>query len=123
VALQLDTGRFTLGGAGHPPAAKFWSGAGKWQVLNAENGPALGVTNGASFPRSDGRLLSGDALLLYTDGVIETRTRDLTVGIDRMLGAAERLVSRGFTGGASRICAASLAGRTDDRAVVLIWRS
>jgi len=45
------------------------------------------------------------------------------VGIDRMLGAAERLVPQGFVGGASRICAASLAGQTDDRAVVLIWRS
>jgi serine phosphatase RsbU (regulator of sigma subunit) len=62
-------------------------------------------------------------LLLYTDGVIESRTRDLNIGIDRMLGAAERLVSYGFTGGASRICAAALAGETDDRAVVLIWHS
>jgi serine phosphatase RsbU (regulator of sigma subunit) len=76
-----------------------------------------------TFPRSSGRLRRGDALLLCTDGVIETRNRDLAVGIDRMLGAAERLVSKGFTGGASRICAASLAGQTDDRAVVLIWRS
>jgi len=32
-------------------------------------------------------------------------------------------VPEGFTGGASRICAAALAGRSDDRAVVLIWRS
>jgi hypothetical protein len=62
-------------------------------------------------------------LLLYTDGVIETRTRDLLVGTDRMLGAAERLMSGGFAGGASSICAAPLAGETDDRAVVLIWRS
>jgi hypothetical protein len=62
-------------------------------------------------------------LLLYTDGVIETRTRNLSMGTDRMLGAAERLMSAGFAGGASRICAAPLAGETDDRAVVLIWRS
>jgi len=123
VALELDTGRFSVGGAGHPPAVKFWAGAGRWRVLDAENGPVLGVIKGADFPRSYGRLLSGDALLLYTDGVIETRTRDLTVGTDRMLGAAERLVPQGFTGGAVRICAAALAGQTDDRAVVLIWRS
>jgi hypothetical protein len=123
VALELDTGRFSLGRAGHPPAVKFWAGSGQWQVLDAENGPLLGVTPDVGFPRSYGQLLRGDALLLYTDGVIETRTRDLTVGIDRMLGAAERLVPYGFTGGAARICAASLAGQTDDRAVVLIWRS
>lgn len=123
VALELDTGRFSVGGAGHPPAVKFWAGSGQWQVLNAQNGPLLGVLRGPDFPRSQGQLCRGDALLLYTDGVIETRNRDLTVGIDRMLGAAERLVPQGFSGGASRICAASLAGQTDDRAVVLIWRS
>lgn len=121
VALDLGTGRFTLGGAGHPPAAKFWAGSGRWQVLKSGNGPLLGVLEDVSFPRSQGQLLRGDALLLYTDGVIETRTRDLTVGIDRMLGAAERLVSHGFAGGAKRICAAALSGQTDDRAVVLIW--
>jgi hypothetical protein len=122
VALDLDTGRFSLGGAGHPPAVKFSAGSGLWQVLDdAESGPLLGVMDGGAFPRSHGRLRRGDALLLYTDGVIESRTRDLNIGIDRMLGAAERLVSYGFTGGASRICAAALAGETDDRAVVLIW--
>jgi hypothetical protein len=123
VALELDTGNFCLGGAGHPPAVKFWAGSGLWTVLDAENGPLLGVLEKPDFPRSYGHLGRGDALLLYTDGVIETRTRDLTTGIDRMLGAAERLVSNGFTGGAARICAAALAGETDDRAVLLIWRS
>ena len=122
VALDLDTGRFFLAGAGHPPAVKFWAGSGRWEVLDAPNGPLLGVIPQAAFPHSSGQLDRGDALLLYTDGVVETRTRDLTAGIDRMLGAAERLVSKGFTGGASRICAAALAGETDDRAVVLIWR-
>jgi len=123
VALDLDTGRFSLGGAGHPPAVKFSAGSGLWQVMDAVSGPLLGVLDGAAFPRLQGRLRRGDALLLYTDGVIETPTRDLNIGIDRMLGAAERVVSNGFTGGASMICAAALAGKTDDRAVVLIWRS
>lgn len=122
VALELDSGQFMLGGAGHPPAVKFSAGSGLWQVLDSGNGPLLGVLDGAIYPRSYGQLRRGDALLLYTDGVIETRTRDLTLGIDRMLGAAERLVSKGFTGGAARIGAAALAGETDDRAVVLIWR-
>ena len=124
VALDLDTGWFSLAAAGHPPAVKFSAGSGLWKVLDVvAGGPLLGVLDDAAFPRSHGRLRRGDALLLYTDGVIESRTRDLNLGIDRMLGAAERLVSQGFTGGASRICAAALAGKTDDRAVVLIWRS
>src|SRR5450759_811400 len=120
IALDLDTGRFRLSAAGHPPAVKFWAGSGLWQVPDTEHGPLLGGLNGARVPASSGELGRGDALRLYTDGVIETRTRDLQVGIDRMLGAAERLVTRGFSGGASRICAAALAGETDDRAVVLL---
>lgn len=122
VALELDTGQFCLGSAGHPPAVKFAAGSGRWQVLDAETGPLLGVVDDAEFPRVNGRLRRGDALLFCTDGVIETRTRDLDVGIDRMLGAAERLVPHGFSGGASRICAAPF-GVTDDRGVVLIWRT
>lgn len=123
VAFELDTGRFSVGGAGHPPAVKYWAGAGRWQVIDAANGPLLGVLPGGAFPRSYGQLLRGDALLLYTDGVIETRFRDLSVGMDRMLGEAERLTTQGFAGGAKRICAAALAGHSDDRAVVLIWRT
>jgi len=122
VALELDTGQFCLGSAGHPPAVKFAAGSGRWQVLDAETGPLLGVVDDAEFPRVNGRLRRGDALLFCTDGVIETRTRDLDVGIDRMLGAAERLVPHGFSGGASRICAAPF-GVTDDRGVILIWRT
>jgi hypothetical protein len=123
VALELETGQFCVGTAGHPPAVKFSAGSGRWHVLDDAGGPVLGILDGAGFPRSHGQLNRGDALLLYSDGVIETRTRDLSVGTDRMLGEAERLMQRGFGGGASRICAAPLAGETDDRAVVLIWRS
>jgi len=122
VALELDTGRFCLGAAGHPPAAKFSAGSGRWQLLDSDPGPLLGVVDDVAFPRVNGQLRSGDALLLCTDGVIETRTRDLNVGIDRMLGAAERLVPHGFSGGASRICAVPFS-QTDDRGVVLIWRT
>ena len=45
----------------------------------------------------------GDALLLYTDGMVETATRDIGLGIDRMLGQAERLLRGRFEGGAARL--------------------
>ena len=123
LALDLETGVFCIGSAGHPPSVKFSAGSGRWGLLDATGGPAARASWTAATTRArSGRLDRGDALLLYTDGVIETRTRDLHVGIDRMLGEAERLVSRGFAGGAARICATALAGETDDRAVVLIWR-
>jgi hypothetical protein len=120
--IDLSTGEFSLGSAGHPPAVRFSAGSGRWEVLEPNEGPALGVTEGPDFPRIRGRLGRGDALLLYTDGVIEVRNRDLRDGIDRMLGTAERMISKGFEGMAAKMCTAARAGETDDRAAVLVWR-
>jgi len=121
--IDLDTGEFSLGSAGHPPAVRFSAGSGRWEVLEGDEGPVLGVTEHLAFSRVRGVLGRGDALLLYTDGVIETRNRDLRDGIDRMLGTAERMISQGFEGMAAKMCAAARAGETDDRAAVLVWRS
>ncbi len=124
VHLDLDftTGRYRLAGAGHPPAAHFMAGSGRWTLTSGGDGPLLGVMDGVNYPGVVGTLGRGDALLLYTDGVVETPGRDLDVGIDRMLGQAERLVKDGFRGGARRIVEGARAGETDDRALVLIWR-
>lgn len=121
-AIDLATGEYSLGSAGHPPAVRFSAGSGRWEVLEGDEGPVLGVTGGLAFPRLRGQLGRGDALLLYTDGVIETRNRDLRDGIDRMLGTAERMIGKGFEGMAEKMCAAARAGETDDRAAVLVWR-
>ncbi len=122
VSIDLGSGDYSIGSAGHPPAVQFSNGSGRWEVQGEAAGPLLGVIEGASYIRSRRRLGRGDALVLYTDGVVESRARDLTVGVDRMLGAAERLVAGGFAGGAKRLCASARAGETDDRAVVMIWR-
>jgi hypothetical protein len=47
------------------------------------------------------------------------------VGIDRLLGAADRLVVAGFAGGASAVVRAMVEGTrtSDDCALVLIWRA
>lgn len=123
LAVDLTTGDFTVDTAGHPPAAHFQSGSGRWQVLSAESGPLLGVLPDARYVEQRGHLNFGDALLLYTDGVVEARTSDLSVGIDRMLGQADLMVTRGFRGGAQRLVDLARAGETDDRACVLVWRS
>lgn len=120
--IDLSTGEFSLGSAGHPPAVRFSAGSGRWEVLEGDEGPVLGVTDAYDFPRIRGRLGRGDALLLYTDGVIEVRNRDLRDGIDRMLGTAEQMIRQGFEGMAAKMCAAARAGETDDRAAVLVWR-
>ncbi|WP_152186017.1 PP2C family protein-serine/threonine phosphatase [Segeticoccus rhizosphaerae] len=121
-AVELDTGDYCIGSAGHPQAVRYHVGSGRWDVVDEGRGPVLGVMETSAFPRVMGRMERGDALLLYTDGVIERRDLDLSIGVDRMLGAAERQIARGFEGAAHRICATSAAGEDDDRAVIMIWR-
>ena len=68
--------------------------------------------------RAPASLRRGDALLLYTDGLVETPQRDIALGIDRLLGQAERLLRGGFDGGAARLVD-PLESTDDDRALVL----
>ncbi len=54
---------------------------------------------------------------------MEVSGRDLSVGIDRLLGQAERLVTKGFRDGARRLVDVVPLEENDDRALVLIWRT
>jgi len=122
VAIDLATGHYRLASAGHPPVAHYSGGSGRWRLVELE-GALLGLLPDATFGVAEGVLGAYDALLLYTDGLIEAPGRDLSVGIDRLLGAAERLVPRGFGGGARVIVDEVAPVATDDRAVVLLWRA
>ena len=120
LSLHLDTGRYDIRSAGHPPAAVRHAGSGRWEVIESE-GPILGLVEDATFACTSGQMRHGDALLLYTDGMVESRTRDIGLGIDRMLGQAERLLRGHFEGGAARLID-SLGSRNDDRALLLVHR-
>jgi hypothetical protein len=122
VAIDLETGDYLLDSAGHPPAAQFQSGQGVWTLSSAE-GSALGLFDEGSWPAVRGQLRRGDALLLFTDGLVEVPGRDLELGIDKLLGEANRLVISTFRGGAARLIDAVAPGATDDRALAMIWRS
>ncbi|HSF27307.1 MAG TPA: PP2C family protein-serine/threonine phosphatase [Actinomycetes bacterium] len=123
VVVDLASGEYVVRSAGHPPIAQFAAGSGRWRLRDAARGPALGVIPGATYLGETGRLGRGDALLLYTDGLVEVPGRDLSLGIDRLLGHAERLVTRGFRHGARTLIDSVASGRSDDRALVLIWRT
>jgi hypothetical protein len=122
VVIDLVTGEYVISVAGHPPAVHFTSGSGRWRVSEASEGPLLGIFPDAKFVSERGRLERGDALLMFTDGLIEKPGQDMSVGIDKLLGEAERLVTRGFRHGARKLIDRVAAAHNDDRAVVLIWR-
>jgi hypothetical protein len=125
--IDLASGEYTLYSAGHPPAARFDAGNGQWRTSRAR-GIVLGVVPDlASVPDvpEEGVLRRGDAIMLYTDGLVEAPGHDIDEGIQRLLGEAERLVVAGFKTGAGGLV--TTMQRTissgDDCALVLIWRS
>ena len=122
ITIDLDNGHYRLTSAGHPPAAHYAGGSGRWSLINQE-GMVLGLQPDVQFGVAEGHLARYDALLLYTDGLVEVPGRDLALGIDRMLGAAEGLIPRGFEGGAELIVDTVAPEATDDRAAVLLWRN
>jgi serine phosphatase RsbU (regulator of sigma subunit) len=122
LVIDLDTGAYEVRSAGHPPAVHFRAGSGRWGTLDATGG-LLGVFEKDEYQPAQGHLLPGDALLLYTDGLVETPNRDLADGIDKLQGEAERLVSQGFRDGARRLIDSVADSDQDDRALVLIWRT
>lgn len=120
LALSLETGEFEIRSAGHPPAVQMKAGSGRWAVHEAE-GPILGLMYDAEFTVVRGVLNHGDALLMFTDGLVETPTRDISLGIDKLLGQGERLLRSGFEKGAIRLINQS-ASVSDDRALFLLHR-
>lgn len=120
--VEQETGQFVVRSAGHLPPLHFHAGTGVWEVLEGRDDPALGLMVVPGFDAVGGRLVRGDALVLYTDGMVEARGRDLTYGIDRLTGLLARYSPRGYLGAASYLVDADLANVDDDRSVVVIWR-
>jgi hypothetical protein len=123
VHLRLDTrtGDYVLRSAGHPPAIQFLAGSGRWEVLEHAEGPILGLSAAATFRPQVGRLGRNDAFLLYTDGLVERPRRDIGLGIDRLLGEAERRLRVGFAGTA-QVLVDRLGASNDDCALVVLER-
>ncbi|MBW8804511.1 MAG: serine/threonine-protein phosphatase [Catenulisporales bacterium] len=122
LVVELETGHYRFHSAGHPPIARLTAKTGRWSTEEAE-GPLLGILDDARFPATEGYLDRGDALLLFTDGLVERPGRDLDEGLDRLLGAAETRLTAGFTGGADRLINEVAPNVKDDRALVVVWRT
>lgn len=118
--LCLNTGDFELRKAGHPPAVWLHAGSGRWSVLDSD-GPVLGLIPEATFEVVRGRLLPDDALVMYTDGLVETVSRDIGSGIDKLAGKGQLLFPSGYERGARKLID-QLASSNDDGALVLVHR-
>jgi hypothetical protein len=118
--LDLRTGDFELRKAGHPPAVWLHAGSGRWSILDSD-GPVLGLVADAGFEVVRGRLLPDDALLMYTDGIVETVSRDIGSGIDKLAGRAQLLFPSGYQRAAQKLIS-DLSTSNDDAALVMVHR-
>ncbi|GAA3489454.1 PP2C family protein-serine/threonine phosphatase [Streptomyces cremeus] len=121
LVLDLETGEYELLSAGHLPALQLHAGSGRWEEKSGE-GPLLGVYDGAEFDPGKGVLAPGDVLMLFTDGLVEAPGRDISEGVDRLTGEADRYVAAGFEGAAWHLIEAVAKDVNDDRALLLLCR-
>lgn len=75
--------------AGHPTPLLFRGGHGS--VLETPSGVVLGVQEEPYFAEQRVELRPGDVLVLFTDGLVERRGRDIDDAIEVLLGLAPRL--------------------------------
>ncbi len=119
--VDLADGSYQITSGGHPPALRLDLVSGEWLIDNAR-GTALGVMAEPELHVSHGRLFAGEALLFYTDGVVEDRSVHIDVGIAWLQRVAREAVGGGFGGAANRIIGQVESGH-DDRAVLILSRT
>jgi PAS domain S-box-containing protein len=97
--LDLSTGDLSYANAGHPPAL-LDNGDGQAEYLDSAPGTMLGASGGTRYPASHRHLAPGSRLLLYTDGLVEDRRRDIGEGFR----ALTRAMRQSRTQTAERTC-------------------
>lgn len=81
IMVDLLTGRYEILSAGHPPALHFSDYDEEWKTDSAR-GLALGIMDRPEFKVSRGVIAPGDSLMIYTDGLVESKTMDVGKGIE-----------------------------------------
>ncbi|MGW2485894.1 SpoIIE family protein phosphatase [Streptomyces sp. NPDC001606] len=82
------TGRCSVARAGHPPPALVHPD-GRVEYPEVPAGPPLGL-GGLPFETADLELAEGSRLVLYTDGLVEDRDRDIDIGLELLRDALLR---------------------------------
>lgn len=120
VSVDLTTGAATVYTAGHPPALVVRS-CGEVQRVDL-SGPLLGVVPDAAYPPVTFELQPGDAIVAYTDGVVEDAGTDLDDGIARLSALLLAHRGDGAEGLAQRVLD-DLGPIADDCALFVLRRS
>jgi len=121
VSIRFACGSYRIRSAGHPPVLRWRTDEARW-VIDGARGSALGMSESPHLEDAEGVLAPGEALMFYTDGVVEARDSDIDAGIERLRELARGVVAGGFAGAPARILA-DLPRGEDDRAVLILRRA
>ncbi|MGY5882639.1 SpoIIE family protein phosphatase [Modestobacter lacusdianchii] len=118
--LDLPTGLLHVASAGHPPPLLIADGRAEYLPVRPSR--MLGAPPAAAVEWS-GVVPPGATLVLFTDGLVESRTSDIDAGLGRLRAAAERRASVDPDELCDRLLA-DLAGthRADDIALLALTR-
>ncbi|MEV4112597.1 SpoIIE family protein phosphatase [Nonomuraea sp. NPDC049695] len=87
--------------------------------LAQPRGVLLGAASERPYELATTRLLPGDLLLMFTDGLVERRTRDIDVGLDLVLAAARDVPARDLDAGLDHLLADIGGPNPEDDACLL----
>ena len=91
--LDLTTGDLAYANAGHPPPL-LDDGHGQAGYLDGAPGAMLGASTDTAYTAGYASLAPGATLLLYTDGLIEDRRRDIAEGFNDLAQAIRQSPTR-----------------------------
>ncbi len=120
VIIDGHAGRIRYARAGHPPPVIAVPSAPA-RLLDDLGGPPLGVNLDVRYKEGSADFPSGTTLLLYTDGLIERRGRDLGESLDNLtqrVGEHDEVGAVSLADGLLRALVGD-AGTTDDVAVLV----
>lgn len=121
VSTDAEGTRVCWSNAGHPPPVLVRPGEGG-RCLDPASDLLIGVDPSVERHDHDVRLLPGDTLLLYTDGLVERRDVALDHSLERLAQEAGRLAHREPDRFVADLTAALLDGRPADDVALLAVR-
>jgi serine phosphatase RsbU (regulator of sigma subunit)/anti-sigma regulatory factor (Ser/Thr protein kinase) len=120
IALDPYSGTIAYSCAGHPPPLLVDAG-GRVSRLDDAGAPPLGVADAASIREADRAIAEPSTLVLYSDGLVERRGRNIDEGIDALGESVARDPARPVADAIADV--AAVLGPDSDDVALLVARA
>lgn len=118
--IDTATGAVRYASAGHLPPLVVSHDGETTYLWEGRSGPVASVPRTEPRPEATANLQHGSRLYLYTDGLIERRSRGIDPGLERLAKVAEDVVDEPLAAGTDRLLADLLADEDNSDDVCLL---